>query len=60
MYCNLPCGSCSHDECTTGGALDPSCDSCAAAVCNEDPYCCSVKWNTQCVDEVSDYCNSGC
>ncbi len=53
-------GSCSHDACTAGSALDPSCDSCAADVCAIDPYCCDNQWDDVCVGEADQYCSGGC
>jgi hypothetical protein len=51
---------CAHDICTAGVALDPACDPCATAVCNEDSYCCNTKWNSICVGEVATLCNQSC
>jgi hypothetical protein len=56
-------GSCDHDECTQGGALDPSCGSCAADVCAADAYCCdgtNGAWDNICVNEASDICGLSC
>jgi hypothetical protein len=53
-------GSCSHDVCQVGGALNTSCDSCAEKVCNFDSYCCSNQWDSQCVQEAAELCNAGC
>jgi len=49
-------GSCSHDECTTGDALDSSCSTCVATVCTSDPYCCNNSWNSYCVDGAKSLC----
>ena len=53
-YCSPGCGgggvgSCAHDECVAGPALDASCSACADAVCGADSYCCSNQWDAQCV-----------
>jgi hypothetical protein len=48
--------SCAHDECSTGDALVPECSSCAAAVCQNDPYCCSTAWNSYCVEGAKSLC----
>jgi hypothetical protein len=53
-------GSCDHDECEVGGALDASCNACAADVCDVDPYCCTNSWDATCVQETSMYCSSAC
>jgi hypothetical protein len=49
-------GSCDHDVCTAGTALDGSCDSCAADVCAQDSFCCSNEWDQQCINEATDIC----
>lgn len=49
-------GSCDHDVCSAGSALDGSCDSCAADVCAQDAFCCSTEWDQQCINEASDIC----
>jgi hypothetical protein len=53
-------GTCDHDACTSGSALDASCDTCAASVCPIDGYCCSTTWDATCIDEANQYCNSQC
>lgn len=53
-------GTCDHDTCTAGNALDPTCGSCAAAVCAVDSYCCETAWDATCVGEVADNCAGGC
>ena len=52
------CG-CSHDKCTTGLALVSGCDPCVSSICQSDPYCCNVSWDSQCVGEVQTVCGSG-
>lgn len=49
-------GSCSHDECTVGPPLDPSCTPCTTKVCLEDPFCCDTYWNVYCVNEAKSLC----
>jgi hypothetical protein len=46
--------ACAHDECTEGAALNESCSTCAAAVCERDSYCCSDtgKWDWICASEA--------
>lgn len=51
-------GTCSHDVCDEGGALNGSCDSCAATVCAADPYCCDTAWDDVCVSEAQDMCGA--
>jgi hypothetical protein len=51
-------GTCNHSTCETGGALNSSCDTCAANVCANDPYCCTTAWDQTCVDEVAQYCGA--
>jgi hypothetical protein len=55
----VTCGSyaclspnCAHEECKTGGPLDPSCDPCVAFVCSIDPRCCSTGWDAFCKQDV--------
>jgi hypothetical protein len=64
-WCSLSCGSgggsyCAHSECSTGAALSESCSSCASAVCDADPYCCSTAWDWTCIDTVNSYCSMSC
>jgi hypothetical protein len=56
-----PGGStCSHPICSSGGTLDPSCDSCAQSICAKDSYCCNVAWDNVCVGEVGSICGQSC
>jgi hypothetical protein len=55
-----PPSTCAHPLCSAGGKLAPSCDPCAAKVCQTDPYCCSTKWNSRCVAEVASVCGTSC
>jgi hypothetical protein len=50
-------GSCVHDVCTSGDALSSDCDTCAGSVCAGDDYCCTVEWDSFCVDAVTTYCD---
>jgi hypothetical protein len=70
-YCTTTCSgttSCDHGPCAEGGALDPSCSPCTAAVCDDDPYCCSSagSWDTSCAalaagkTECAAECAGGC
>jgi hypothetical protein len=54
-----PTGVC-HPTCQTGPFMNPSCDSCAAAVCAADSFCCATAWDTVCVSEVGKYCGAAC
>lgn len=51
---------CSHDVCTAGGPLDPSCGTCVAAVCAADGFCCSNEWDDICIGHVEDECAGSC
>jgi hypothetical protein len=53
-------GTCAHSICSTGTKLTSSCDSCAADICSQDSYCCTTKWDSQCVSEVSSICGESC
>jgi hypothetical protein len=53
-------GNCDHNVCETGAALDPTCGLCAAAVCLNDFYCCTVEWDDMCKEHVNDVCAVGC
>lgn len=53
-------GSCDHDACEIGSAMDPSCDSCAADLCAVDSYCCETEWDDVCVSEVAEACGTTC
>jgi hypothetical protein len=48
--------TCAHNECDQGDKLDATCSSCAGAVCDYDPYCCSTGWDSICVSEASSLC----
>ncbi|KAI8610650.1 hypothetical protein BC830DRAFT_1260891 [Chytriomyces sp. MP71] len=49
---------CNHSECTTGPLLNKGCSACASAVCQQDSYCCTNQWDSQCVSEVNQYCTT--
>lgn len=53
-------GTCTHDTCTVGDALDPSCGSCEADICAVDPFCCEVQWDSLCVQQVETVCGGSC
>jgi hypothetical protein len=63
-----PGGSCDHDACSEGGPLDPSCDDCAAKLCDPevDPFCCDLvdgqagSWDNMCVGEAEQICGLDC
>ncbi len=53
--CAQDCGSadCSHDPCSTGGALSPDeCNGCPFLVCTSLPQCCFLSWDSDCVAEA--------
>lgn len=51
---------CAHAECSEGEALDPACSECAAAVCDEDPYCCETSFDATCVKVAKGIAACGC
>jgi hypothetical protein len=61
--CNVDCPdgcNCPHDTCTTGVALDPGCGSCAATLCQVDPYCCLTYFDAFCLGESESICGLDC
>jgi hypothetical protein len=56
----LSAPACSHGACTTGDVLSPTCDACAAAVCQHDAYCCTTTWDAICVGEADQFCAGVC
>ncbi|MEM9696650.1 MAG: hypothetical protein AAGA56_29180 [Myxococcota bacterium] len=52
--------SCGHDLCSTGAALTPECDPCAAEIIDADPYCGSTSWDDLCVGQVASVCGQTC
>jgi hypothetical protein len=51
--------ACAHSLCEFGGKLNPTCDPCVDAICglpNDDPYCCTVEWDDNCIDQVLTVC----
>ena len=58
-----PQGTCGHSLCSSGGALDEGCDTegCTVVICDPsylgDDFCCSSTWDSQCEQEVTDYCS---
>jgi hypothetical protein len=55
-----PGDPCPHGVCEPGEPLDWACGACEAAVCNDDPYCCDVAWDSICVEEAEDLCGADC
>jgi hypothetical protein len=61
-----PGAGCAHDACTLGAKLDASCDTCVAAICANDPFCCDggylsyysfePVWDAKCIADVAAYC----
>lgn len=60
QLCNLQCETCSHDLCSTGGALNASCDPCVTAVCEADAFCCGAAWDDRCVEAAGQICGLEC
>jgi hypothetical protein len=54
------CNACSHDECTTGDPLSPTCSPCIQKVCDADPYCCGEYWGISCFTTVQKVCGKTC
>lgn len=52
--------ACSHSKCTTGAALNASCDRCVAQICADTPSCCSTSWTAACVAKVDTVCDAVC
>jgi V8-like Glu-specific endopeptidase len=44
--------ACAHPADTGGAALSPSCDPTVATVCQNDSFCCDVRWDWICVGEA--------
>jgi len=60
MYCGGMACACSHPECAEGDPLPDNCSACATKVCAMDSFCCSLKWDMQCVSEVPMACGVTC
>ena len=62
LCCGLPgCGNACNSSCILPHDT-PYCDDpfCCAAVCAQDPPCCSVRWDSFCVSFALERCASGC
>jgi hypothetical protein len=53
-------GACNHSKCTTGAALNASCDRCVAQICAATPSCCTTSWTAACVAQVDTVCDAVC
>jgi thermolysin len=62
VQCAEAHGSCTHNLCTTGGALVSGCDtaSCVDDICAADSFCCNNSWDAYCVAEVASICGKTC
>ncbi|NUP12748.1 MAG: hypothetical protein HOW73_42450 [Polyangiaceae bacterium] len=58
-YAPPPPPSC-HDVCTVGAPQMTSCDSCAAKICAQDPFCCNTNWDLSCTQKVKSVCKKAC
>ena len=58
--CELECEDCSHGVCQVGFALADDCNSCTAAICATDPFCCDTLWSGECVAKVESVCGQPC
>jgi hypothetical protein len=52
--------TCAHPVCAAGAPLVSGCEPCAAQLCAQDPYCCTVAWDGTCVNEVASICGTAC
>ena len=64
---NRPTGfsveTCGHDICSTGAAVSRTCPEgffCSGLICDKDPSCCSITWDSHCVQEVAQVCQLNC
>ena len=51
---------CTHDVCEVGDPLGAECDTCTAAVCGFDDYCCTTFWDSTCVLNTGALCDNIC
>lgn len=49
---------CTHDTCTAGKPLGPTCDPCVTKICQNDKFCCENEWDPLCVAAVATECKS--
>lgn len=52
--------ACGHFACQQGAPMAASCDPCVAAICAQNPSCCSSSWNATCVQQVTSICRLTC
>lgn len=54
--------ACAHDLCSAGAALDPACNPCVAAVCEQFPMlgCCTSGWDVSCSGALQTVCGFDC
>lgn len=53
-------GTCAHDACSTGAALESGCDTCVTSVCAADAFCCANEWDASCVERAAGTCGLSC
>jgi hypothetical protein len=56
--CGCRDGRCPHDKCAIGAALGSGSSACVTSICAVDPHCCTVQWDSSCVNEVQSVCNN--
>jgi hypothetical protein len=60
-FCGLFCSVCgdaaTHDCCTTTGGVGCTDADCCETVCDIDPFCCTVAWDSICVSEAFTMCD---
>lgn len=62
---DCPTGPCAHGVCQwSQDPLENGCSgpesACVAAVCAQDPYCCTDQWDDQCIGAANQACNNVC
>jgi hypothetical protein len=50
----------SHGVCSAGVKLSASMDTCVAAICQADAFCCNSNWDSVCVGRVQASCGKSC
>ncbi len=54
-------GSCaSSNACFSNGGIGSDQPGCTKCVCEIDPFCCNVLWDSLCAAEAADQCNAAC
>jgi hypothetical protein len=56
VSCSAVCGNSGAGSCIANHGPGCSDAECCATVCNLDPYCCTIAWDSLCVGEAGDFC----